>query len=377
MDQVLNPLLYSRLQRYYGEVEVVSRGRAMSWHLASEPVIGGAPGEIRQIRKVINPGEEYRVRCRLCHDYRPRLHINHRWGVWDEPSRSRNLWLANCFNENCYAEFAAQSQLFERVYAMPRGERKRIEIREGKEALPDELGEIAPPGMLIRLDRLAKKHPRHPALEYLNGRGFDAEKLGRLWHLAYCPHSRYSLANNRIIIPIVYQQQMVGWQARYIGDDVDGVPFNEAQVPKYWTSPGFRRRLISYNFEQACRHQTTVIVEGPADVWNVGPMATGLIGKTMSQEVRKKFIAARRRISHGIVVIALDPKPDPRDVARGKPHPIERLQAELFQGLQGRVVPLYLPEEYDPGSIDRTWFRTLCCEAAARVKLKASFGRPL
>ena len=366
------------MQRYYGEdaVEIVAAGQQISWRVTFDRV----PGETkkRPRRKVDHAGEEYRARCKLCMDHRARLYVNHRWGVWDEETGSKNMWMVQCFNEQCYSDYEAQAQLYERLFALPRGAKKPMRILPGRQVNPGELEEGRPPGITWRIDELAKSHPNHPAVAYLEGRGCDVDKLGRLWGVSYCPRSIYNNAENRIIAPIFMRKMLVGWQARYIGDDVNGVPFNEAGVPKWWTMPGLKRRLVAYNIERAIKHQTIVVVEGPSDSWNVGLMATGCLGKTMSTIVQKILVnGVRKHHPHdGIVIVALDPKQDEKDIKRNKPHPINKLVADLTYPLQGRVVPLWLPEEYDPGSMDRQWFRELCREAAAKYLLKASFKRP-
>jgi hypothetical protein len=375
----LNPTLYRRLEAYYGEgqVETISAGKAISWRLVREPIPGSK--EYRMTRRVYDPGEEYKVRCKICRDHRHRLHINHRWGVYDPQTKSKNLWLANCFNEDCYDNYDAQGQLYERVYAVHRKARHRIDVLEGRQEDPDEIREVRPPGVLWKLDELKAKRPNHPAILYLEERGYDVDRLAKMWDVSYCPKSYYSLAEKRIIFPIYFNGMLVGWQARYVGDNVDGVSFNEAGVAKYWTSPGFKRRLVAYNLERACQHQTVIVVEGPTDTINVGPMACGALGKTLSPYVRKLLVQHlnKNHPRNGVVVIALDPKQDAKSKAKGKPHHLDVLYNQLRAPMQGRVMKLLLPEEYDPGSIDRDLFRQLCREEGQRWKLPVSFGKPI
>lgn len=378
-EEPLNPTLFHRLERYYGEgqVETISPGQAISWRTVREPVPGSS--EYRITRRVVDPGEEYKVRCKICRDHRPRLHINHRWGVFDPITKSKNLWLANCFNEDCYDNYENQAQLYERIYAVHRKAKLQVDVLEGRESDPDEIREIRPPGPMWPLDELKAKRPNHPAIVYLEERGYDVDKLAKLWQVAYCPKSYYALAEKRIIFPIFFNGMLVGWQARYVGDNVDGVPFNEAGIAKYWTSPGFKRRLVAYNLERACKHQTVFVVEGPTDTINVGPMATGALGKTMSPYVRKLLVQMLQK-NHprdGVVVIALDPKQDTKSKAKGKPHHVDVLYNQLRAPMQGRVMKLMLPEEYDPGSMGRELFRTLAREEGKRWKLPISFGRPI
>ena len=139
------------------------------------------------------------------------------------------------------------------------------------------------------------------------------------------------------------------------------------------------RRLLAYNFERAVKHQTIVIVEGPGDVWSMGPQAMGLMGKTMNPALQQRFVASLKLADpkqQQTVCVMLDPDQDPREVAKRKPHHIERLVHELRPALGNRVFGVYLPPGMDPGSMDRDWLRDRIRERAAEEGLKVSFGRP-
>lgn len=375
MTDVLNPSLYSQLERYYGEVEIVAAGHPIAWRLVRER---DWQGNVRVSRKVYDSGEEYRVRCRICRDHRARLHINHRWGVYDEATKSDNLWLINCFNEDCYDNFEAQQTLYRLLFRGGARRRRVLQDPVIASGEPEELKEVADPGPLLSLELLLRKAPNHQAIQYLLGRNLNPVTLSRLWRVGYCEYSRMPLASSRLIIPIYKNGIQVGWQARYPADDYGGVSFNEAGIPKYWTSPGYKRRLWAYNLERAVRHQTVVVVEGPVDVWNVGPMAVGLLGKRMNAAALSVFLQGIRANygSEATVIVALDPKQDEKAKRKGKPHHIEMLYNQLFQPLQGRVLRLYLPEEFDPGSLDRRIFRDLCYDLGRQHGLPVSFGKP-
>ena len=383
-NEVLNPTLYGCLERRFGDVEVVARGHEILWKTSLSDITKrrqsqGQGGQQRLSRKIEYSGEEYRIRCPFCKDHRPRLYVNHRWGVWDEETQSYNLHLAQCFNEQCLSEVESQKQLYEWVFAFEGQWSKRVAVKKGKKHDPNQLLELPPPGPCIQLDELQQRHPRHHAIDYLLSRGLDPSYLGRRWKVSYCIDSRYNLACNRIIIPIFMNGGMVGWQARYVGDDVRGVPFNKANVPKYWTSPGMPRRMVAYNFDLAVRHSTVVIVEGPSDVWAGGPCYMGLIGKTMNVMLVNKFVAALRR-AHGedaSVFIMLDPKPDPVAQRKGKPHHIEKLYQQLLPALRNRLGKIYLDEQFDPGDLDRTVLRRIVRDEGKKQKIHVSFKRPV
>lgn len=377
MRDVLNPALYAQLVDYYGgedRVEVVNEGCEMHWRLIREALPGG---QVRLRRDVIDGGEEYRVCCKACRDYRPRLYYNHRWGAYDADTSTRNLWLANCYNENCYSTYSEQIELYHIIYAAI-ARKGSVKILPGRKNDVEEINDIDWPGPTVPLAVLRSKDPDHPALTYLESRDFDPVHLSRLYGVGYCGRSRYSLAENRIIIPIPYQRRLVGWQARYIGDDVDGHSLKSHKILKYWTSPGYKRRFVAYNMERALQHDTIVIVEGPADVWRVGPMAMGLLGKTMSPAIRTRLHHNLRKNPHKTVVIALDPKQDEKAKAKGKKHHIDVLYEQLCQPLGGRVFTVLLDADKDEdcGSLGTAELREIFREEAAKAGLPVSFKRP-
>jgi len=372
--EVLNPALYGGLVRRYGResIEIVAPGERIEWSVRKT-----RPGEAGELkREVEHSGEEYRMRCPFCKDHRPRLYVNHRFGVEDPRTGLLNLWLAQCFNERCFEDYENCELFWDSVYSISRDMAGTIRIGEGKKA-SSEVREVAPPGPMWRLDELARNHPNHHAVQYLAGRHFDPGKIGRLWGAAYCPRAHvYNMASDKIIIPIYWRGEMVGWQARYIGDDVKGVPFNKAGVAKYWSSPGFKRSRVAYNFWRAVQHPTAVIVEGMTDVWSMGMQSMGVFGKTMSAPLRRLLLqemSDRHRPEEAVIVILLDPKKDKKD----KVHHIERLYGQLAnQGAAVRVLKVYLPPEVDPGSSERAWLRDYIREKADEVGYPVSFRKP-
>ena len=375
MVEVLNPTLYAGLVRRYGAdgVEIIAPGERIEWTARR-----ARPGESDSewVREVTHSGEEYRLRCPFCKDHRARLYVNHRFGIWDERAQSWNLWLAQCFNEHCFSDYDSQEFFWDDAYRIPVARRRSVRIREGK-AVPGRIQEVAPPGPMWRLDELAKTQPNHHAVTYLAERQLDPVQIGKTWGTAYCPRAHvYNMASDRIIIPIHWNGVMVGWQARYIGDDVRGVPFNVAGVPKYWSSPGFRRSQVAYNFHRAVQHPTTIIVEGMIDVWSMGVQSMAVFGKTMGASLRRELLvkmAERHDPAEAVVVLLLDPKKDKKD----KVHHIEKLYGQLAnQGAPVQVLKVYLPEEMDPGSSDRQWLREYIKGKAAEAGMPVSFRKP-
>jgi hypothetical protein len=378
--QPLNPTLFNLLRLHFGEVDVVAAGQAIDWRVAARPEDSRSNGEQRKSRKVRASGEEYKVNCPFCHDQRKRLYINHRWGVLDEETNNRNLFLCQCWNEQCVDTYPRQKQLEEWVFSSAAGRTRdgEMAVRQGAKT-PTSVCEVAPPGVLIRLDELKASHPHHDAIAYLEGRGFDIQLLADKYDISFCPHSKFSLARNRIIIPMYRDGMLVNWQARYVGDDVHGVKFSKARVAKFWTCPNSARRLIAYNMEVAVQHKTILIVEGPTDVWSAGPQSMALLGKKMNPGLYARFMALLGQYhpdQKPIVCIVLDPEQDERERVKGKPHHIELLLSMLTGILRSQVFGLYLPEGCDPGNIERLFLRDLVKQEAAKRGLKASFAKP-
>lgn len=103
---------------------------------------------------------------------------------------------------------------------------------------------------------------------YLRDRGFDPNELERLWGIQGIGLSA-KLAW-RIWIPIYYQGEVVSWTTRAIGN----------QSLRYVNAkPGEEKRSIkSILYGSDYVRHSVVVVEGPTDVWRIGPGAVALVG---------------------------------------------------------------------------------------------------
>lgn len=119
------------------------------------------------------------------------------------------------------------------------------------------------------------KEPKHrsPLMrahrEYLKFRNFDPDLLTRLWDLEGIGLSA-KLAW-RIYIPIILQGSRVSWTTRAIGPNI-----TQRYVSAAATEESIPHKDCIYGIDFACH--SIVIVEGPADVWRIGPGAGGLFG---------------------------------------------------------------------------------------------------
>jgi DNA primase len=126
-------------------------------------------------------------------------------------------------------------------------------------ALPNDIGELS-----------------QYQVHYLTRRGLDIDELVTLWELAGIgPHG--GQWRNRIFIPTFLNDRMVSWQTRSISTAPD--------VARYLSAPAnmsvLNNKKLVYGYDQACRRgDSAVVVEGPVDVWKLGPGAVHTFGTT-------------------------------------------------------------------------------------------------
>lgn len=148
-----------------------------------------------------------------------------------------------------------------------------------------EVPKTKPKGTLKLPDGVGKLLPAHKF--YLrNVRGFDVSNLKRLWGIkgiGIAPKLAW-----RVFIPITLRGQTVSWTTRSIND----------KGLRYW-SAGEQEESIPHKTllygEDYARH-SIIIVEGPLDVWAIGPGAVATCGTGFSREQIKRMIAYPIRV---------------------------------------------------------------------------------
>lgn len=355
MPEPLNPTLYNLLQRNLpGGVQVSCDGEAFVGDYHRDPISGERRLFIRQ------RGEQYFGNCPICGDTRGRLYVNHRWGVIDKEGND-NLFLSYCFNEECTSKYEGMRRLKDMIFRL--GRNPRMNIRRGKILKDSERYDPLPPGPIKYLTELP---PMHPAVEYLEERGFDVQTLVRKYGVGYCERSHKPLACNRIYIPFVQHGKLMGWQMRYIGTPEGKWP------PRYYSCPKQPAKKMLYNFDTARKYTTICVVEGPIDVWGIGSQGVGLIGKKLSAQ---KLELLTKHCKDSTLVIMLDPKQPESEAARGKPHQIEAAYEAALGKFKGGVVKVYLPGDSDPGELERDYMIELIRDAAREQGCKVRFGK--
>lgn len=339
---VLRPQLYDRLEARFQHVLVANEGQEMIATYERDALTRKPTLRVKQA------GEYYRINCPFCYDTRKRLYINHRWGLQDPHTGSKNLWLAYCFNEQCLKNEIRQKYLYGELFADVGDGTQDVLIPSNRPATPEPV-KFEWPGEMVPLHQL---HDYHPACRYLCERGFDPEMLSRQLGVSYCTQGKWanSLAAGRIVVPITMNGKLQGWQARYIGN-----PPNQF-VPKYCTMPGMKVKDVLYNLDYARNYPHVVLVEGVTDVWKVGPASVALFGKTLSatQELLITSIW-----NQGTVYVMLDS--DAADDARKI--------VEKLRGRVGKCVLVELPDDRDPGDLSQQELRQRIEEASSKETL--------
>lgn len=159
---------------------------------------------------------------------------------------------------------------------------------------------------------------------YLRGRGFDPDRLEKLWDLrGIGVHHRLGW---RILIPIYLHGKVVSWTTRALG--TGGAKYLSARP----SEEAISHKTLLYGSDFA-RH-AIVIVEGPVDVWRIGPGAVATFGLMYS------VAQVRAAAEYPVRAVAFDNEPAAQRAA-------VRL-CELLSAYPGRTELVEL-EAADPG----------------------------
>ena len=111
---------------------------------------------------------------------------------------------------------------------------------------------------------------------YLRSRHFNPKEVFKLWELegttGFGVDPKYAW---RIMIPIFYKGDQVSWTTRALG----------SSRPRYLSASPDQEVLSHKELlygEDYCRH-SVVVVEGPTDVWRIGPGAVATFGTNFSR----------------------------------------------------------------------------------------------
>jgi hypothetical protein len=329
---MLRPAFYKRLKERYGDVRIACEDTEMKATYRQARFRDGLGLNIDE------EGEYYRITCPFCTDTRLRLWFNHRWGIYDYKTKSRNLWLCICYNENCLKEPGRSLLLYRDIFSdFPEFD----PVSSG--VMPDDTPAIPEwPGRVIPLNRLA---PTELARRYMEERHYNVDVLSNRLQVCYCLEAKegFGLAQHRIIIPTFKDGELLGWQARLVGE-----PHNK-RIPKYWNMPRMKRNRMLYNFDYAKRYPYVVLMEGCTDVWRFGPEAVALFGKTLSLQQLQMITATWKK-----VYVALDG--DAIIDAQGIYDQLPNIEKYLVE----------FPGKTDPGSLPSSTLRDMILRTARK-----------
>ena len=168
------------------------------------------------------------------------------------------------------------------------------------------------------------EHLNEAGKKYLEGRGFDPEKLEKKWKLkqtgpvSFLDKIPYG---NRIIIPIRWGGELVSFQTR----DITG-----KAEQRYLACP-MRREVIHHKHivygkeEKWSKHPALIVVEGVVDVWKLGSSAVATFGTSFTMEQ----VLALAKI-HDRFFIVYDNEPQARQQARKLAVKLKALGKKVF-----------------------------------------------
>lgn len=335
MSQPLNPRLYQALKDRFGKVKISNQGQQAVVQISVDPYTK------KPRNTTLLSGEQYQICCPFCQtgDNRFRLYISYRWRVVEQ-GRVTGQGLTWCFNESRNESRKLEDAL--RFYA------------HSKTALPPrivfqepEVKSVQLPGVCVPLTQLPANHP---AILYLmNGRknplgqsvAWYPGELYEEWGIRYCISAMSGggyapeLVQNRLILPIFWEQQLVGWQARAIDNS----------LPKYYTMPGLNKGRLLFNGDRA-REQSglVIVVEGIFDAMAVGPEhGVAVLGSSVNH-FQRTWLA--RNFGTGTLVLLFD-----SDRAGAN---CTKVNMALMQGAFSKgCFAVSLPQGWDAGSMSR------------------------
>lgn len=155
-----------------------------------------------------------------------------------------------------------------------------ITIDEPKREHP--MAKVLPGSRFIPVNQLSVEHP---AVKFLHkDHLFELDRYYNDYGIVYCPcdagvtfNSRPFISSaDRLIFPVKFRGEMVGWQMRSIPGTVYG---DRADAVKYYHL--FNKGSVLFNYDNACHHRTVVLVEGVKKALKL-PNAVACFGKDVT-----------------------------------------------------------------------------------------------
>ncbi len=122
--------------------------------------------------------------------------------------------------------------------------------------------------------------------KYLSSRGFDPDEIASLWQVGGIPLAVKHAWS--LFIPVHLGDEIVSWTTRKLSDEgrrYFAAPSSDEAVPA---------KDVLYGAEHA--RYSVVVVEGPTDVWRVGPGAVATMGTSYTTSQLRAIAKYPRRI---------------------------------------------------------------------------------
>jgi len=177
--------------------------------------------------------------------------------------------------------------------------------------LPTEKPQIRPIRLPTGRSPLSLVHRR-----YLAGRGLDADLVASRWGLEGI--GIHAILGWRIFIPIHLHGKIVSWTTRAIGNHP--VRYLSADPKR---DGGLSIKHLLYGEDYA--RYAIVVVEGPADVWRIGPGAVATFGTAYSQE------QIARLARYPVRVVCFDAEPQAQRTASRLCEQLHLFPGETYQ----------------------------------------------
>jgi hypothetical protein len=284
---MLNPSLYKALGEVFdGEVRIHKENDPGTYVSTAPPTNFGKKAP--RIATMDNWGECYNVDCPQCGDTRQRLYFCHRWGthLFEAKKKTPIVFSTNlyvCHNERCRLDKDQFKTLIAKLGPdYPATAIQQVAAPEKTTFAAFFKQSIDLPGPALPLD-----DPNTPdyVREYLLQRRFSIEELSTRHLVRFVPAGgQYTdpltgevkaMFDDRILMPQVQHRRIIGWQARSLD------PMQRKY--RYLNPSGSRKSQWLYNFDSALRYPNIVLMEGPTNVWRVGPDSMAIFGKSLSE----------------------------------------------------------------------------------------------
>ena len=161
--------------------------------------------------------------------------------------------------------------------------------------------DVRPTGKYIPPNGLGELKKRHK--DYIRARGLNLREVVRLWRPTGFSGTAPAGFAWRIFIPVFLREKPVSWTTRATSSDVKC---------RYMSAPSYAEAVAAKSllYGEDYADNAIVVLEGPLDVWRVGPGAVCTLGVNFTRAQVARMAAYPRR------VVCMDNTPDGRRKSR-------------------------------------------------------------